>query len=115
MPRVQVHSLIGELGSHKPYSAVKKQTNKQKTTPNLLEGLSYSPLPTQPFLAAILFPQFSRLPSQEERGYPSAPGLSLAYFGTWPLHVCSVAFSGLIPYLGIRELLGVLMDQTVQE
>lgn len=109
MPRVQVHSLVGELGSHKPCSAVKKEK------PNLLEGLSYSPLPTQPSLAAILFPQFSRLPSQEERGSPNATGLSLAYFGTWPLHVCSVAFSGLIPYLGIRELLGVLMDHTVQE
>ena len=91
------------------------QCSQKRKKPNILEGLFYSPLPTQPSLAAILFPQFSRLPSQEERGSPNATGLSLAYFGTWPLHVCSVAFSGLIPYLGIRELLGVLMDHMVQE
>ena len=109
LPRARVRSLVRELRSHELRGAAEKKNSR------LLESLSYSHLPTQPSLAAILFPQSSTPPSQEECGSPNATGLSSASFGAWPLQVCSVAFSGLIPYLGIRELLGILMDRMAQE
>lgn len=46
---------------------------------------------------------------------PNATRLSSAFSGVWPSQACSVAFSGLVPYLGVREFLGILVDRKPQE
>lgn len=81
--------------------------------PNLLGGLL--PLPPRTDLEPFYFLSAQGCPVRRNVGPPNAASLSPASWGSRPLRVWSVAFSSLIPYLGIREFLVSLMDHRSQE